>query len=66
MEINILPSNEKIKLSEKCFGVDYKKTLKMPNTKTNIGKYIHLSIILAFTLLHNPHCSTLLHTAPPF
>jgi large subunit ribosomal protein L4 len=27
MEINILPSNEKIKLSEKCFGVDYKKTL---------------------------------------
>jgi|TARA_B100001059_G_scaffold68895_1_gene65857 large subunit ribosomal protein L4 len=27
MEINILPGNEKIKLSEKCFGVDYKKTL---------------------------------------
>ena len=27
MEINILPNNEKIKLSEKCFGVDYKKTL---------------------------------------
>ena len=27
MEINILPNNEKVKLSEKCFGVDYKKTL---------------------------------------
>ena len=27
MEINILPNNEKVKLSEKCFDVDYKKTL---------------------------------------
>ena len=27
MEINILPKNEKINLSDKCFGVDYKKTL---------------------------------------
>ena len=27
MEINILPNNEKINLSDACFGVDYKKTL---------------------------------------
>ncbi|MDC3386181.1 50S ribosomal protein L4 [Gammaproteobacteria bacterium] len=27
MEINILPKNEKVNLSEKCFGVEYKKTL---------------------------------------
>ena len=27
MEINILPKNEKINLSDNCFGVDYKKTL---------------------------------------
>tara|TARA_B100000767_G_C19688883_1_gene503046 strand:- start:24 stop:632 length:609 start_codon:yes stop_codon:yes gene_type:complete len=27
MEINILPNNEKVNLSEKCFGADYKKTL---------------------------------------
>jgi large subunit ribosomal protein L4 len=27
MEINILPQNEKVNLSEKCFGVEYKKTL---------------------------------------
>ena len=27
MEINILPNNEKINLSDKCFAVDYKKTL---------------------------------------
>ena len=26
-EINILPDNKKISLSDKCFGVDYKKTL---------------------------------------
>ena len=27
MEINILPKNEKVILSEKCFGAEYKKTL---------------------------------------
>ena len=27
MEINILPKNEKINLSDNCFGIDYKKTL---------------------------------------
>ena len=27
MEINILPNNEKVNLSEKCFAADYKKTL---------------------------------------
>ena len=27
MEINILPKNEKVNLSEKCFGAEYKKTL---------------------------------------
>ncbi len=27
MEINILPKNEKIKLSDNCFAVEYKKTL---------------------------------------
>ena len=27
MEINILPDNKKINLSDECFGVDYKKTL---------------------------------------
>jgi len=27
MEINILPKNEKINLSDNCFAVDYKKTL---------------------------------------
>ena len=27
MEINILPKNEKINLSNNCFGIDYKKTL---------------------------------------
>jgi len=27
MEINILPNNEKINVSDACFGVDYKKTL---------------------------------------
>ena len=27
MEINILPKNEKVNLSEKCFGTEYKKTL---------------------------------------
>ena len=27
MEINILPKNEKVNLSDNCFGVDYKKTL---------------------------------------
>ncbi|MBT7424722.1 MAG: 50S ribosomal protein L4 [Flavobacterium sp.] len=27
MEINILPKNEKVNISEKCFGAEYKKTL---------------------------------------
>ena len=27
MEINVLPKNEKVILSEKCFGAEYKKTL---------------------------------------
>ena len=29
MEINILPKNEKVILSEKCFGAEYKKTLDL-------------------------------------
>jgi len=44
MEINILPKNEKINLSDKCFGVDYKKTLVhqvitsyFSNGRENIG-----------------------------